>query len=78
MILPDITNKTRNLILSKWLTHIKEASAKNNGKVPYGLVSKVVRDNSDVAPWLTRDILNHHLKKDKQQKLNLGQINACC
>ena len=66
MILTDIANETRNLILSKWLTHIKEASVKNNGKVPYGLVSKVVRDNSDFAPWLTRDIINHHLKKDKK------------
>ena len=65
MILTDTANKKRNLILSKWLTHIKEASAENNGKMPYGIVSKLVRDNSDVAPWLIRDIISHHLKKDK-------------
>ena len=66
MLLPAITNETKNIILSKWLTHIKEVTRKNNGKVPYGLVFKVVKDNSDVAPWLTRDILNHHLKKHKK------------
>ena len=67
MLLPAITNETKNIILSKWLTHIKEATRKNNGKVPYGLVSKVVKDNSDVSPWLTRDILNRHLKKHKKK-----------
>ena len=29
---------------------------------PYDLVSKIVNDNRDVAPWLTRDILHWHLK----------------
>ena len=62
---PDLACETNNIIFSSWLIHIKEATRKNNGKVPYGLVSKVVKDNSDDAPWLTRDILNHHLKKHK-------------
>ena len=35
---------------------------RNKGKIPYGLAKKLVKENQDVAPWLTRDVLNHHLK----------------
>ena len=50
------------LVINQLIHKITVEKHRHNVKIPYGLAKKLVKQNQDVAPWLTRDVLNHHLK----------------
>ena len=50
---------------------MKEASDGNKGRLPYGYVTKLIRETKDM-PWLTRDIVNKAFLKFKKGTANDG------
>ena len=59
MTLPKISKETRKVIIAELAKRIYAEKLKNNSRIPYGFVAKVIADHRDVAPWLTREILHH-------------------
>jgi hypothetical protein len=45
---------------------VDDAAVKNGGRVPKGFVPEVIQKFSRVAPGLTRDQINHYIKKHKR------------
>ena len=54
--------KTMQTILIQLSDKINIAKVKNNGKFPYGYVSKIISELRGVFPWLNCDLLNNHMR----------------
>ena len=52
-----------HLVLSHIVQTLEMSRANNNGKIPYGFLRKIVEENKLLCPWITRDMVKHHLKK---------------
>ena len=63
MTLTQIAKETRKVVVAELCKKIYAKKLENNGRVPYGYVAKVIKENCDVAPWLTRDILHCQLEE---------------
>lgn len=60
--------KTKNsdavhLFLNHIVLTLEASRTNNNGKIPYGFLRKIVDENKLLCPWITRDMVKHHLKK---------------
>ena len=62
----------KNAVLDQLVIKVAQAKLSNNNKIPYGYVSKLVRDISPVCPWLNRNHINHRLKCDEQRAVLLS------
>ena len=53
-----------HLVLNHLVLTLEASRADHNtGKIPYGFLRKIVEENKLVCPWITRDMVKHHLKK---------------
>ena len=63
----SFAKKAKDAVLDKLCEQIILSKANNNGKIPYGLTAKIVKETKSVCPWLTRDhILNRMRSQDKK------------
>ena len=62
MFIPhNILREPKVAALNDFRINISTTKKNNNDKVPYGLVSNIVKEASSSFTWLNRDLLNNHM-----------------
>jgi DNA-directed RNA polymerase specialized sigma24 family protein len=65
-MLSKVVKKAKEATMGAIVKLLDNEAAKNGGRVPKGLVPKVIQQFSIVAPGLTRDKINHYRKAHKK------------
>ena len=53
----------RNIYLNDINKELNAARQKNNGRIPYGLVTTIIEQSKQTMPWLSRNIINKSFNK---------------
>ncbi|KAI2501030.1 hypothetical protein MHU86_13442 [Fragilaria crotonensis] len=51
------------LNLNHIVRELEAAKVNNDGKIPYGAITSMVRKMTHLLPWLTKDMIQHQLRK---------------
>ena len=69
---------TLNLNLNHIARELEAAKANNGGKIPYGAITAMVHKMKPVLPWLTKDMIQHRLRKlNEEEGGMIGLVDSC-
>ena len=60
-----VAKATKKCILDNLCNRI-DLKKEDNGRIPFGLVARLVESHKNVCPWLTRDAINNELRRRKR------------
>jgi hypothetical protein len=72
---PKSFKATLNLNLNHIVCELEVAKSNNGGKIPYGAITSIVRKMKPALPWLTKDMIQHRLRKVKGSMTGLLDLH---
>ena len=69
----QVTKAAKLGVLTELCNQIVQAKAET-GRIPYGLVSKLVSESKTTFPWITRNMINNHYRRIQQKTPEIAPL----